>query len=248
MPGTIIETGTVMPSYGDFLVNDGVLDKAQVLNLRQSFPSEPIEELRARYEQDSYVFLKGLIPRSDVLECRKQYFSFLEPTGFLEPGSDPVDGIFRSDNDGSDYASVGAGAPKEAKDPRKLQMFLDLAEKAHKEDWYLKFSQHPALHDFVSRFTGWGENTFQLPRSLLRNNTPKNNAIGVHYDQIFLRDGEPTSVTAWVPLGDIGWQGGGLIYLEKGQFRCSPDRVVVLIPSQETVWVKKSRGNLRRTH
>lgn len=42
----------------------------------------------------------------------------------------------------------------------------------------------------------------------------------VHYDQIFLRYGDPTSVTAWVPMGDIKLNGGGLIYLENGTFFC----------------------------
>lgn len=31
-----------------------------------------------------------------------------------------------------------------------------------------------------------------------------------------MRHGEPTSITAWVPIGDISLEGGGLIYLEKG--------------------------------
>ena len=39
--------------------------------------------------------------------------------------------------------------------------------------------------------------------------------MGVHHDQIFLRHGEDTAVTAWVLMGDIFRQGGGLIYLEK---------------------------------
>lgn len=63
---------------------------------------------------------------------------------------------------------------------------------------------------------GWGDDTLGLARSLLRNNTPHNKAIGVHYDQIFLRHGEDTSITAWVPMGDIALDGGGLIYLENG--------------------------------
>ena len=50
----------------------------------------------------------------------------------------------------------------------------------------------------------------------MRNNIPGTKAIGVHYDQIFLRHGEPTAITAWVPIGDVSINGGGLIYLEKG--------------------------------
>jgi phytanoyl-CoA hydroxylase len=37
----------------------------------------------------------------------------------------------------------------------------------------------------------------------------------VHYDQIFLRAGDPTFLTAWVPIGDVTPQGGALLYLEK---------------------------------
>lgn len=37
----------------------------------------------------------------------------------------------------------------------------------------------------------------------------------VHYDHIFLRAGEPTFLTAWVPIGHVTSQGGALIYLEK---------------------------------
>ncbi|WAO94122.1 Hypothetical protein NCS54_01169000 [Fusarium falciforme] len=32
---------------------------------------------------------------------------------------------------------------------------------------------------------------------------------------IFLRAGPPTSVTAWVPIGDVEVEGGGLIYLDR---------------------------------
>ena len=73
------------------------------------------------------------------------------------------------------------------------------------------------------------QHTLPLQRTLLRNNTPGNKAIGVHYDQIFLRHGEPTSVTAWVPIGDVGIQGGGLIYMEKGteQLICQSETAVI---------------------
>lgn len=40
-------------------------------------------------------------------------------------------------------------------------------------------------------------------QTLLRNSIPGTKAIGVHYDQIFLRHGEPTAITAWVPIGDM---------------------------------------------
>lgn len=213
-----IEDKVITTEYAGepLLVNDGPLDPQYTIPLRQSNPSEDISILRERYEQDGYLFLKGLIPRAAVQSCRESYFTHLSPTGVLEPSSQPVEGIYNPHNNPQHFPNVGAGKPplSDGKD----ELFLKLVEKAHTEEWYLEFSRHPALMNFVKRLAGWSDDeALLLPRSLLRNNTPVNKAIGVHYDQIFLRAGDPTSVTAWVPIGDIDRQGGGLIYLENGE-------------------------------
>ncbi|GIC92080.1 uncharacterized protein Aud_008537 [Aspergillus udagawae] len=200
-------------------VNDGPLTSETATLLRPSDPSLPLDELRARYEQDGYLFLKHLLPREDVLEARRQYFSLLAPTGVLQEGTDPVQGIFNTTKSPDEYPGIGAGAVGNNGRPGgdKAAQFVDLAIEAHYQDWYAeKFCKHPDLVRFVAEFTGWGEHTLNLRRTLLRNNTPGTKPIGVHYDQIFLRYGEPTSVTAWVPMGDIKINGGGLIYLEDG--------------------------------
>ncbi|KAI1453232.1 hypothetical protein F4805DRAFT_461976 [Annulohypoxylon moriforme] len=223
---------TVPPLSIPLYVNDGLLGPDRVGYLRESFPYEPLEELRRRLQQEGYLFLKGLLPRDDVLKARKDYFTYLAPSGVLAPGTLPVDGIFDENNDRLDYPGmyvndqpvdpilpyeIGAGSTDANGRPRG-GLFVDLALKAHAEPWYKdEFCKHPALHSFIAKITGWGdENTLGLTRSLLRNNTPHNKAIGVHYDQIFLRHGEDTSMTAWVPMGDVALDGGGLIYLENG--------------------------------
>ncbi|KAI3587812.1 hypothetical protein IWW34DRAFT_876138 [Fusarium oxysporum f. sp. albedinis] len=144
-----------------YLVNDGLLDSGMIGKLKQSYPSEPIEALRARYEREGYLFMKGLLPRSDVLGCREAYFNFLSPSGVLQPNSAPVDGIFDPDNKGVNYPSIGAGPF--GKDQINPGSFASLAEKAHTEDFYLEFSRHPALRDFVSNLKGWGDDTKLLP-------------------------------------------------------------------------------------
>ncbi|EGU76138.1 hypothetical protein FOXB_13344 [Fusarium oxysporum f. sp. conglutinans Fo5176] len=144
-----------------YLVNDGLLDSDMIGKLKQSYPSEPIEALRARYEKEGYLFMKGLLPRSDVLGCREAYFNFLSPSGVLQPNSAPVDGIFDPDNKGVNYPSIGAGPF--GKDQINPGSFASLAEKAHTEDFYLEFSRHPALRDFVSNLKGWGDDTKLLP-------------------------------------------------------------------------------------
>ncbi|KAF3055114.1 putative phytanoyl- hydroxylase protein [Daldinia childiae] len=229
-------------------VNDGLLEPEQVGSLRHSSPHEPLEDLRQRYKNDGYLFLKNLLPREDVLKAREAYFTLLAPSGVLAPGTPPVEGVFDKEKDklnfpgmyvrhlnctllilfhGNTYLkecfftsspnpTFGAGSTDANGRPRG-GLFVDLALQAHEEPWYKdEFCKHPTLHSFISKFTGWGDNTLGLTRSLLRNNTPQNKAIGVHYDQIFLRYGEDTSMTAWIPMGDVALDGGGLIYLEGG--------------------------------
>lgn len=212
---------TAWPGH-DLHVNDGQLPERQIAALRPTTMDTPIEEVRRRYKEDGYVFMKGLIPREDVLKAREQYFSLLAPSGVLKPGTQPVDGIFDSTQDKLDFPGIGAGGTEAngrpaGPHPEIAEKFVDLALQAHTEHWYKNvFCRHPALYNYIAKLTGWGDNTLGVRRTLLRNNTPGNKAIGVHYDQIFLRHGEDTSVTAWVPMGDIKIQGGGLIYLENG--------------------------------
>jgi phytanoyl-CoA hydroxylase len=106
--------------------------------------------------------------------------------------------------------------------PGKLRDLLGLKEnkeydkrvtEAHAAPWYISFANHPILKDFIKRFTDWDDTTL-LKRSLFRPNVPGAESTLVHYDQIFLRAGPPTALTAWVPLGDIAVRGGGLLYLE----------------------------------
>lgn len=200
-------------------VNDGPLNDENATLLRPSDPSLPLEELRKRYEEDGYLFLKQILPREDVLEARDAYFSALERTGILKPGTKPVEGIFDPAKSHLEYPGIGAGHADGNGRPGgdKAAEFVDLALEAHYKEWYAeKFCNHPALYDFVAKFSDWGKDTLSLRRTLLRNNLPGSKPIGVHYDQIFLRYGDPTSVTAWVPMGDIKINGGGLIYLEGG--------------------------------
>jgi phytanoyl-CoA hydroxylase len=221
MPHALCSEEDVRSFQGEKLfVNDGLLLPEQVGALVASDPDLPLEELRRRYQEDGYLFLKGLLPREDVLKAREQYFKMLEPSGVLKPGTAPVEGIFDAAKDPADFPGIGAGSAGENGRPgaETAAKFVDSALEAHYAKWYKEdFCKHPMLRDTIARISGWGENTFGVKRSLLRNNTPGNKAIGVHYDQIFLRNGEDTSVTAWVPMGDISLTGGGLIYLEKGK-------------------------------
>lgn len=203
-------------------VNDGPLTPEQYGALKPTSLDTPIEVARQKFQEDGYLFIKGLLPREDVLKAREEYFKLLAPSGVLKLGTSPVEGIFDTTKDKLDFPGIGAGfadanGRPTGPHPEVASKFVELALQAHTEPWYNEiFCKHPVLREYIAKLTGWGDNTLGIRRTLLRNNTPGNKAIGVHYDQIFLRYGEDTSVTAWVPMGDVSRQGGGLIYLEKG--------------------------------
>lgn len=199
-------------------VNHDQLDTSNVGLLQPTYPqTTSLEEMRRRLSEDGYLFVKGILPREDVLEARKKYFEALACTGLLKPGTQPVEGIFDSAKDSADYPGIGTGGKGTGK--AQSDKFLELAHKAHGEEWYAEtFCKHPALIDFLKKLSGWGENMWNLERTILRNNVPGNKAVGVHYDLIFLRHGNDSVMTAWVPMGDVKVEGGGLIYLEQGEF------------------------------
>ncbi|KAH7121764.1 hypothetical protein B0J13DRAFT_680363 [Dactylonectria estremocensis] len=207
-------------------VNDGLLAANEVEQMVSSYPNDSIEDLYNRYITYGYVLIRGLLPREDVLAAREAYFSSMEPSGVIKDGTKPVEGIFNDSASPADYPGIGAGSVRNAPpgSTDRSAIFVNAALKAHTEPWYAGskdgsvrgFCNHPALKEFVARLTGWGDATLPVRRTLLRNNTPGNRAIGVHYDQSFMRYGEPTALTAWVPIGDVRLQGGGLIYLQGG--------------------------------
>lgn len=230
-------------------MNDGLLTADQFGDLKPTSLDTPIEHARQRFQEDGYLFVKGLIPRQDVLKAREEYFKLLAPSGVLKPGTSPVEGIFDITQDKLDFPGIGAGfadanGRPTGPHPEVASKFVSMALQAHTEPWYKEvFCKHDALRHYVSRLTGWGDDTRAIRRTLLRNNTPGNKAIGVHYDQIFLRHGEDTSVTAWVPMGDISRQGGGLIYLEKGHLLGAEIEQAFTIKAQATGLTEEEARN-----
>lgn len=134
----------------------------------------------------------------------------------LKPGTDPVDGIFNTG--AADWREfLLPGAVRVAAGLKDEGQFVANAMRSHSAPFYQEFKAAvgAALEPFVGRLCGFAA-SWCLPRSLLRCAVPgAEDATPVHYDQIFLRAGPPTSITAWVPIGDVALQGGGLIYLER---------------------------------
>jgi phytanoyl-CoA hydroxylase len=158
--------------------------------------------------------IKNIISPKKVNTCRRHYLEFINNgTNILAPNTNPEHGIFSS----LDWKQfILPGATRLALGLEDEGPFVDNAVKSHIAPFYLQFKDEVGtqLESFVGKLLGFKE-PWCLPRSLLRCSVPGAESTPVHYDQIFLRAGPPTSVTAWVPIGDIEKKGGGLLYLAK---------------------------------
>ncbi|EXJ55643.1 hypothetical protein A1O7_08572 [Cladophialophora yegresii CBS 114405] len=175
--------------------------------LRETPADTPLEEIRRRLFEDEYVFVKGLLPRDDVLRTREHYFSQFESLGLLKPGTEPVEGSYNPAEDPALHNGIGGGEPAGSDELQRLV-------EAHVQQPYLDFVAHPKLRGMVRDLMQWDEEVL-VKRTMLRHNIPGGQSTGVHYDKLFLRGGDAFFLTAWVPIGDITHQGGGLVYLEE---------------------------------
>ena len=162
--------------------------------LRPSSADEPFDELTTRFRRDGYLYLKGFLDRAAVLDQRRRAFAHLNLAGLLKPGTDPVLGI-------------AADTPGERGEVnRRLMEYVRSAA-------FESFCMSPRLWQFMDRFVGGL--SYLHKRKLLRHTLPHvPGSTPAHYDLIYLRGGTDRLVTAWIPVGDVPLEMGGLVYLE----------------------------------
>ena len=155
--------------------------------------------LWARLRSQGYLWLPGQLPVDEVLAFRRFYFDTLAETGLTEPGTDPVLGV------------VGQGEV----DRERLRELLFTVIVPSPE--YDALCRHPAVRGWFAWFL---EDDVHLHRRrIIRHSVPGEGGSGsatqAHYDLVYLREGTDRVLSAWIPLGDIGVQLGGLTYLER---------------------------------
>ena len=160
-------------------------------------PTDPaigVDAIRRRYQDDGYVWLKSLLPKAGVIDFRRWVFEHLAETGLVEPGSDFSLGI----------ASAG-GFDRSLADRRLMSLVRSAA--------YEGFCAQPPLARFMDDFLQGI--SYLHKRKLMRFIQPGSpTATPAHYDLVYLRGGTSRLVTAWIPIGDIPTEMGGLVYLE----------------------------------
>ena len=148
--------------------------------------------LRRRLRDEGYLFLRGILPKHDVLDLRRQILEFCRDAGWLRAGSELLDGrtdhppILESDDAFAEvYARVQA-----------LEAF-------HR----LKFDKNvmQVVEDLFQ------EPVIPFPQSIARIAFPGDNERGTqpHQDWIFV-GGSTETLSCWAPLGDVPKDVGGL--------------------------------------
>lgn len=183
------------PAPAPLRANGHVLDMSpkRLGRLTPSDPGEGSARLRPRLDADGYLWLKGLLPRDTVLEFRRRVFSAFADTGLIEPGSDPLRGVY-------------SGQPEGDLVKRRL---MELVRSAA----YEAFCLSPELWRFMDGLLAGM--SYLHKRKILRHTRPgEGRATPAHYDLVYLRGGTQRIVTAWIPIGDTPVEMGGLCYLE----------------------------------
>lgn len=179
------------------LVADGKVLSTTPNRLGRLEPTDPgigVEAIRALYEEHGHVWLKGFLRRRDVIDFRGWVFSHLAQTGLIEPGSDPALGI------------ASERTPEKSLADRRLMSIV-------RSTAYEGFCAQPRLASFMDAFVGGL--SYLHKRKIMRFTRPGTPTVTpAHYDLVYLRGGTSRVVTAWVPIGDIPVEMGGLTYLE----------------------------------
>lgn len=162
--------------------------------LTPSDPAKPVRQLWGQFQEQGYLWLRGILHRADVLDFRRRFFSAFTPAGLLAKGSDPLDGI-----------AAGEGEDKQA----TRQTMIEAVRWAAYEAFCLS---RPIYHFYEEALGG---PVYLHKRKLIRYTKPGDpNCTGAHYDLTYLRAGTDRVYTSWIPIGDIPVEMGGLTYLE----------------------------------
>jgi ectoine hydroxylase-related dioxygenase (phytanoyl-CoA dioxygenase family) len=153
--------------------------------------------LRARYLDEGYVLLRGVLDPELVRSVRAEYFAAFPPE-YFKPGTAQADGVYS----GRTPEALRYGVPG-----HPAHSFVRCAT-------FTAFANQPILADLAA--TILDHPVFRLRRTPLRHfDCASRIASRAHADQAYLSSdvrGENT-VTIWVPLGDCPVEAGAVVYL-----------------------------------
>jgi hypothetical protein len=145
--------------------------------------------LRQRMAEDGYLYLPGYLDRDLVLEARAVITDRLAEEGLLDPDRPSIEAV--------------------ARPGISVKFRPDLTRRNEPLDRLLYQGR---MMRFYERFLGG--DVLHFDYTWLRVVAP-GKGTAPHGDSVFMNRGTSNLYTAWAPLGDISYQLGGLIILEK---------------------------------
>jgi len=151
--------------------------------------ADDMEALRERMREEGYFYLPGYLDREGVLEARRVVTSRLAEQGFLDPDSLPMEAVANPEHSISFKADLAVDNPA-----------LDNVLYAGR------------MMEFYRRFLGGKVRHFDY--TWFRSVGP-GHGTSPHCDIVYMGRGTKQLYTAWTPIGDISYELGGLMILEK---------------------------------
>jgi hypothetical protein len=174
--------------------------------------------LRARAEQDGYLFFKQFLPTEPLIELRRQMLEICTQRGWLAAGHDLMEGVIDIDalNQVADEnIRNDIGVTNEAyRAVQKLELFHAIPH-------------HPKLLSLYGAL--FGKDAMPHPRHIARMITSHRSMFPTPPHQDFIHiQGTPRTWTCWFPVGDCPREMGSLTVLRGSQ----RNGVVSVAPAQ----------------
>ena len=151
------------------------------------------DELRRRMERDGYLFVRGLLPTAVIEALRKQILEIARSAGWVQTGRPLADAVADLN---------GFCVEPEPEYMRKYHAMYKLPE-------FHAIQHHPNLVGLFERM--FEEPVLPHPRIIGRTIFPQREAFTTPPHQDFIPiQGTSDTYTAWIPLGDLPTDLGGL--------------------------------------
>lgn len=151
--------------------------------------------LRARAQEDGYVFLRGLVPAAALRQVRSDITAILDGVGWLDAGTDPLNAI-------STQEAKLNGTPQ----------FTPIYDAIQKLESFHTLAHHPALLQVAEALLG--DRGMPQPSTIARVIFPdKLEYTTPPHQDFILVQGTSEVWTAWIPLGPCPVELGGLAVL-----------------------------------
>jgi hypothetical protein len=150
---------------------------------------------RARFDDDGYVFLKGVVDKDMLVDVRSQIVSICATHGWFEPGTDPID-------------AIPAIEPCVEGEERYFEVYDEVQ---HLEAFHA-VPHHPTVRSFMTALLG--DSAFPHPLSICRLSFPSNEEWTTPPHQDYPNNqGTEDLYACWMPLGDCPVELGSLAIL-----------------------------------